>query len=120
MSRLTDPETIRHHSTALSNYRCNGYVVFCKDAAKWLRRELPGWTQHRFAEALNKFVREGGEIDQVVETGENWSGKYAYHYDLRVPIKGRSRQVYVETRLVPDYPSNRDDPIILIANIHDV
>jgi len=119
MSKLTDSEIIRHYSTALGNYKANGYIVFCKDAAEWLRRELPSWTQQRFAAALDDFVRRGGEIDQVVETRDNWSGKFAYHYDLRLFVKGRSRKLYVETRLVPDYPNQRDDPYILIANIHD-
>ena len=119
MSKLTDPETLRHYMEALGHYKTNGYVVFCKEASEWLRRELPGWTQAALAATLDKFVRSGGEIDQVVETRDNWSNKYAYHYDLRLFVKGRSRKLYVETRLVPDYPNQRDDPYILIANIHD-
>jgi hypothetical protein len=119
MSRLTDPETLGHYLAALRNFHINGYVVFRKDAAEWLRRELPGWTQKRFAASLLDYVQTGGEIDQVVETRENWSGIYAYHYDLRLYVKGRVRKVYVETRLVPDHPNQRDDPYLLIANIHD-
>ena len=119
MSKLTDLETRRYYSEALSKYKTNGYVVFCKEAAEWLRRELPGWTQQAMAATLDKFVRGGGEIDQVVEARDNWSDNYAYHYDMRLLVKGRSRKLYVETRLVPDFPNKRDDPFVLIANIHD-
>ena len=119
MSKLTDLDTLRHYSTALSLYGFDGYVVFSPDAADWLRKELQSWTQRRFAQVLDKFVREGGEIDQVVEKREQWSGKYAYHYDLRLFVKGRSRGLYVETRLVPDYPNKQDNPYVLIVNMHD-
>ena len=119
MSRLADPDTFLHYSTALSLYRFDGYVVFSPVAATWLRKELQAWTQQRFAQGLDKFVRDGGEIDQVVETRPEWSGKHAYHYDMRLFVKGRSRRLYVETRLVPDFPNKRDNPYILVANIHD-
>src|SRR5260221_360581 len=112
MSRLTDPDALGHYCTALSNYLVNGYVIFSADAVKWLEAELPHWTRIRFARMLNQFVRDGGEVDRVDETRENWSGKYAYHYDLRPSVKGRRLRLYVETRLVPDFPNNRDNPYI--------
>jgi hypothetical protein len=80
---------------------------------------MPGWTQRGFAKMLDDFVRGGGEIDQVDETREQWSSEYAYHYDLRPFVQGRRRCLYVETRLVPDFPNQRDNPYILLANIHD-
>src|ERR1700746_3573745 len=116
MSRLTDPELIGYYETALSNYCTNGYVIYLKDAAVWLKSELPGWSQRRFSQMLYDFVRSGGEIDRVDETRVNWSGKYEYHYDLRPAVK--RRRLYVETRLVPDVPNKRDDPYIFIVNIH--
>ena len=119
MPKLTDPETLHHYCSALSSYKYEGYVIFAKEARDWLRIEMPGWTQRGFAQILHDFVRGGGEIDQVEETREHWSGEYAYHYDLRPLVKGRRRCLYVETRLVPDFPKKRDNPYILIANIHD-
>src|SRR5437773_951867 len=119
MSKLTDPAILDHYCSALSNYKYEGYVIFTRDARDWLRIEMPGWTQRGFAQMLHNFVRGGGAIDQVEETREQWSGEYAYHYALRPFVKGRRRRLYVETRLVPDLRRKRDNPYILIANIHD-
>lgn len=82
MARLTDPEKLRCYKNALSNYKFSGYVEFTQVAWEWLRRNLDGYTQKRFAELLLEYVEEGSEIDEVVETRPEWS-RHRYHYDLR-------------------------------------
>jgi hypothetical protein len=119
MSKLTDPAVINCYLDALSNYKYEGYVVFTETAWNWVRREMPGWTQRRFAEMLFRHVGGGGEIDQVKETREPWTDFFAYHYDLRLIIPGRPRRLYIETRMVPELPRDRDDPYIHVVNIHD-
>jgi len=116
MARLTDPEKLRCYKNALSNYKFSGYVNFTQVAWEWLRRNLDGYTQKRFAELLLEYVEEGGEIDEVVETRPEWS-RHRYHYDLRPVVEGR--RLYVETRLFCQDPSDPDDPTIYVVNIHE-
>jgi putative zinc finger/helix-turn-helix YgiT family protein len=104
MSKLTDPTVIKFYLKALSNYRYEGYVAFTETAWNWVRREMPGWTQRRFAEMLFKHVDGGGDIDQVKEAREPWVDSFAYHYDLRLVIPVRPRRLYVETRMIPELP----------------
>ena len=116
MARLTNPEILSCYRNALANWRYLGFVAYTKLAQDWLQRELPGMTPRAFAEMLNQFVRNGGEIDQVVETRPEYT-TYSHHYDLRPTWKGR--KLYVETRLDYRDPSDPDDPIVNVVNIHD-
>jgi hypothetical protein len=96
MARLTDPEILTCYQNALGNWRFLGFVDFTKLAQEWLQRELSGMLPRAFAELLHRYVRGGGEIDQVVETRPEYT-IYSHHYDLRPTVKGRV--LYVETRL---------------------
>jgi hypothetical protein len=117
MARLTDPELQRCYHNALANWRYTDFIQFKKDAAEWLRRELPGFTQKRFGELLyNYVVKDGGEIDQVVENREPWREQFSHHYDLRPVVNGI--KLYVETRLIYSDPNDPDDPVIYVVNIH--
>jgi len=117
MAPLTDQTLLTAYTNALANRRFEGYVVWTEVAQRWVRRELAGLTTAEVAERIWDYVDAGGEIDQVVERREEWS-HHDYHYDLRLTI-GR-RKVYIETRLSFDDPLDPDDPLILVANIHDV
>ena len=117
MARLTDPEILQCYRNALLNWRFDGYIVFEKDAAEGLRKFLDGETQKGFKELLYQFViEEIGEIDQVLETRENWKNKWSHHYDLRLIID--DLPIYVETRLDYSKPDDPDDPVIYLVNIH--
>jgi hypothetical protein len=114
MARLIDPETLSCYRNALANWSFIGYVDFSPLAAEWLRRELKE-AQRDFARRLYEFVRAGGEIDQVVETRPEWN-VWSHHYDLRPTVNGQV--LYVETRLRYSNPSDPDDPVITVVNIH--
>jgi hypothetical protein len=115
MAKLTDPEKLRCYKNALSNWNYTGYVTFDKLADEWIRRELDGYSQKRFAEIMFDFVQAGGEIDQVVEGRPQWS-MHSHHYDLRPTVEGQ--RLYVETRLIYKDPNDPDDPMIHVVNIH--
>jgi len=116
MARLTDPEKLRCYKCALANRKVNGYILFTRRAAEWLREELDGTTQFEFTELLHDYVNAGGEIDEVVERRPEWA-MHSHHYDLRPIVAGRRR--YVETRLIYKDANDPDDPIIHVVNIHD-
>jgi len=88
MARLTDPVILSCYRNALANWRFLGFVDFTKLAQEWLQRELSGMLPRAFAELLHRYVRGGGEIDQVVETRPEYT-IYSHHYDLRPTVKGR-------------------------------
>jgi len=117
MAPLTDPILLQAYKNALANHRFEGYVIWTEVALCWVRRELDGDTSNSIAALMYEFVASGGEIDQVVETRPEWRHLYDFHYDLRFSIHGR--EVYIETRLDFDDPGDPDDPVVLVANIHD-
>jgi hypothetical protein len=117
MARLTDPQLLTCYQNALRNWRFNGFIVFEKEAVEGLRQHLSNYTEKALKELLFDFVvTNGGEVDQVAETRENWRDKWDHHYDLRPVIGGI--KFYVETRLDYKDPTDPDDPLILIVNIH--
>ncbi|MBC8869900.1 MAG: hypothetical protein H8E44_10805 [Planctomycetes bacterium] len=61
-----------------------------------------------------EYVENGGEVDQVRETREEWPD-FKFHYDFRVPLE--SRRLYIETVLLSDDPH---DPEVQVVNVHDV
>ena len=65
---------------------------------------------------MHEYVASGGEIDEIVETREEWTDKYQFHYDLRMPIQNKT--VYIETCLDYRIPFVPDEPWILVVNIH--
>lgn len=117
MAPLDDQTLLRAYTNALENRRFEGYVVWTQVALHWIRRELDGVTAHAISSLMYEHVVSGGEIDQVVETRAEWCHLYPFHYDFRFPILGR--EIYIETRLIFDDPEDPDDPVILVANIHD-
>jgi hypothetical protein len=114
VAKLTDPEILACYCNALANWRYAGFVDFSPLAAQWLKKEL-NETQRQFAKRLHEFVQAGGEVDQVVETRPEWN-VWAHHYDLRLTVNGID--LYVETRLKYDDPSDPDDPVITVVNVH--
>jgi len=117
MGKLTDPEILACYRNALANWSYYGYIVFEPQAVEGLRKHFRGYKEKEFKELLfNYAIRDGGDIDQVVESREPWREQWSHHYDLR-PIVD-SVKVYVETRLRYSKPDDPDDPIIYVVNIH--
>jgi hypothetical protein len=117
MPPLTDPERLRCYRNALKNWNYTGCIRFKERAWAWLTAAFPGLTQRQFAQLLHRHIKDGGEIDEQVETREEWRKLHEFHHDLRILFKGR--RVYFETRLVYRNPNDPDDPFIEVVNAHD-
>jgi hypothetical protein len=117
MPPLTDPERLQCYRNALMNWNYDGYVDFTERAWDWLRAAFPSYTKRQIAQLLHKHVLAGGEIDEQIETREEWRDRHEFHHDLRVRIRGRL--VYFETRLIYKKPDDPDDPLIQVVNAHD-
>lgn len=115
MSRLMDPERLRHYRTALKFWQTNGYITFTDRAAGWVRAHL-GIDPRELRELMYNHVARGGEIDEVKEQRENWKAKYEYHYDLRLTLES-GRKIYIETRLQME--TDPEDSTIAVVNVHD-
>ena len=119
MPPLTDPVRCRCYRAALANWRFEGYVNFGKDAARWLRDELPEYTALAIKQLLYEHVwaePDCRRVDEQRETRPEWK-EHEFHHDLRVRIEGRL--IYFETRLVCRNPNDPDDPLIQVVNAHD-
>lgn len=92
----------------------DGYVLWHSRPAAWVFEELDGMTTREFVAIMQKFVQQGGEIDQVVETRDDYT-YWRFHYDVRMPVSGRL--LYVETVL--DQKAKVDDCEIFIVNVKD-
>jgi hypothetical protein len=115
MPPLTDPERLRCYRNALSNWNYDGYVNFKDVAWRELQAAFPRCSKREIGQLLHQHVRGGGEIDEQVETREEWND-HDFHYDLRVQIRGRL--VYFETLLIYAKPDDPDDPSIYVVSIH--
>jgi hypothetical protein len=116
MPPLTDPEQAACFKNALANWRYEGYILLTDVAYEWMKLNLKGFSVRTLGRNMHEYVSAGGIIDRQKETRPEWD-LHDYHYDLRIPIEGR--MVYIETRLVYDEPSDPDDPIIQVVNLHD-
>jgi hypothetical protein len=116
MAPLKDPERLRCYRNALKNCNYDGYVEFKERAWSWLLAAFPGCARREIAKLLHEYIEGGGEIDEQIETREEWK-QHQFHHDLRVRIRGRP--VYFETRLIYRKPDDPDDPIIHVVNAHD-
>jgi hypothetical protein len=116
MARLTDPDLLARYKQALADWNVEGAIVFKGRAPDGLRLTLEGVTEKYFKECLFRFVcEEDGEIDQVKEEREPWREQWEFHYDLRPTINGV--RLYVETRLLPESLSSREEPIIHVVQV---
>ncbi len=113
MARLTDPKLLSLIREALSEWRVDGYVVWKRLPAEWLRKELEGQTQKAIAKLLHEHVDAGREIDQVQERRERYRDRYEFHFDFRLTID--ERRVYIETTL----DESSTGPTITIVSMHD-
>ena len=59
-----------------------------RHAAEWVRANLDAVTQQAVTDLILQHVNTSGEIDQVVETREEYR-HYQYHFDFRILILGK-------------------------------
>lgn len=110
---LNDPRLRDAYEEALREWNCEGFIQWKPLPSAWLRKNLENLSQKAIGQRMWQHLADGGEIDQVVETREDYRVRYQYHYDFRIPIAGRL--IYIETRLV----ETKIGPTIFIVNIHD-
>lgn len=118
MAALTDPDRLAAYLDALGNWQNETYVSFTlrEDCYRWIRHALGDTTTREIARLMHEHVANGGVIDEVIERRAEWSGRYRYHYDLRLVVDDQS--VYIETRLHYRLPVVPNDSWICVVNIH--
>ena len=114
MAPLSDPELLARFVEALKEWNCDGFIQWKRLPAEWLRKNLDGYTRKAISRLMCDHVVNGGAIDQVTETREDYRNLYPYHYDFRIPIAGRL--VYIETRFDE---TDKMGPTVHVVNIHD-
>lgn len=114
MAPLKDPELLAKFIEALKEWNCDGFIQWKRLPTEWLRRNLEGYSQKAVGRLMWEYVAGGGDIDQVVETRDDYRDLCPYHYDFRIPIADRF--IYIETC----YDDTPMGPTIYVVNIHDV
>ncbi len=74
-----------------------------------------GLSPKRIIQLLVQFAREGGQIDQRVETREEWRQRRDYWYRVVIPLEGFPRGLFIEIELRDD---DSDVPMVSVVNVH--
>ena len=78
--------------------------------------ELLGLTPKGVVAELVAAVRAAGEVRQKRETRPEWAGQFEFVYEVRFPVAGLPRDLYVE--LVLKDPPDVDCPVVIIVSAH--
>ena len=113
MARLEDPRTLELFCTALAEWNCDGFVVWKRRPAEWVKANIEGQTTKAVAKLMFEHLQRGGKIDQVRERRPEYDGLYEYHYDFRFAIE--DRRVYIETVL----DETSTGPTVTVVSMHD-
>jgi len=113
VARLENEQIIELFRQSLSEWNCDGFVVWKKRPAEWLEQNIEGHSPKSVAELMFEHFVGGGEIDQARERRPEYSSRYEFQYDFRFPIDGR--RVYIETVL----DVTATGPVITVVNMHD-
>lgn len=116
MPPLADPLILAQFVAVLNNWNVTGYMTAKAVVLDWIADNLPEHDLRAIAKLMYDYLQDGGKPDQVRERRPEYNDR-DYHYDFRLSIPERQRQVFVETILVDDDPS---DPTIHIVSMHDV
>jgi len=114
MAPLVDPTLLAHFREALGEWRCDGFVIWKRQAAEQLRDLLDTHTQKSIAKLMYEHMKAGCVIDQVRERRPEYAGSHENQLDFRLNIDGQL--VYLETTL--DLTST--GPVITIVSVHNV
>lgn len=118
MAKPADPDEL---TLVVKAIRECGDVTGCLEwkekAAKQFRLNSPvsGLTPDGVKQDVIRFVREGGEIIQVVETREEYNDR-PFYYKVILPFVGFTHGLFVELVLTDDDP---DYPSVQIVNCHE-
>lgn len=115
MAPLNDLQILVQFVAVLNNWNVTGYVTAKEVVLDWIADNLPGYDLRSIAKLMHDHLQAGENPDQVRERRPEYNDR-DYHYDFRFSIPGRQRQVYIETILVDDDPS---DLTIHIVSMHD-
>jgi hypothetical protein len=115
MPTLTDPQTLACLKAVLSNWNYNGYITIKDVAEAWLAKNVPGLTLRALAKLMHEHVQAGKKVKYARETRPEWND-WPCHYDFKIAVAGRAKELYVETVLIDDDPG---DPSLFIVNVHD-
>ena len=113
MVRLEDQQILASFEEALSEWNCDGFVVWKKRPTEWLDENIEGHTTKSVAMLMHEYFQQGGKVDQARERRPEYFSLYEFHYDFRFSIDGR--RIYIETVL----DVTRTGPTITIVNMHD-
>jgi len=113
MAPLSDKEMIAKFLEALKEWNVDGFIQWKRLPTEWVLKNTEGLSTKAVGRLMYEHVVDGGEIDQVVETREDYRNLYPHHYDFRIPIAGRL--IYIETRL----DDTKMGPTVYVVNVHD-
>ncbi len=113
MVRLDDQRILKLFRLGLSEWNCDGFVVWKKRPSQWVDENLEGHTTRSVAKLMCEHFDAGGEIDQTRERRADYASFYEFHYDFRFAIDGR--RVYIETVL----DETSTGPTITVVSMHD-
>ncbi len=113
MVRLDDQRILRLFHLALSEWNCEGFVVWKKRPVEWLEANIENQTAKSISKLMWEHVKNGGEVDQTHERREQYASIYEFHYDFRFSIDGR--RIYIETVL----DDTRTGPTVTVVSMHD-
>jgi hypothetical protein len=112
MPPLRDESTITRFRLAFEE-RNSGGVLWRANPGWWIRKNLDGCSTREIDCLIQDHIADGREIDQVVETREEYRHSHDYHYDFRIPVSGRL--IYIETVL----DEIKMGPRVTIVSVHD-
>ncbi len=96
MAALNDPQIQAQFAAALSNWNVIGYVTAKEIVLDWIADNLPGYDLRSIAKRMHDHIQAGGWPDQARERRPEYNDR-DYHYDFRLSVPGRQRQVYRST-----------------------
>ena len=93
-------------------------VEWVSDTVMLRVREDPGnqgLSPGDITKLLIAFVKQGGRVEERVETREEWKQRRDYWYRAVLPLEGFARGLFIELELRDD---DLDVPMVTILNAH--
>lgn len=113
MVKLSDERLLELFADALSEWSCDGFIVWKNLPREWLSANIPEENTKSISKLMFEYFQSGGKIDQVKENRFPYDTQHEFHFDFRFSINGKD--VYIET-VMDEMPTG---PTITIVNMHD-